>query len=63
MMRRERRDERLLTHTFAYYFHALSSNCIHPPVSLQRQTQAALCQQARPRYVEEALLFLMRFLQ
>lgn len=30
-------------------------------VSLQKQTEATLCQQARPRYVEEALLFLMRY--
>lgn len=82
MMRREKRDERLLTCTFAsaYYFYSLPFNCccyilsllslsltpsisalIFLPVALQKPTQATLCQQACPRNVEEALLFLMRY--
>ncbi len=37
------------------------SALIFLPVSLRKPTQASLCRQARPRYVEEALLFLMRY--
>ncbi len=37
------------------------SALIFLPISLQKPTQAALRQQAQPRYVEEGLLFLMRY--